>query len=163
MAKAKKPSTTSQVGKFGLVGILNTLIDYVIFISLTKIFSIPLTHVYIAKWISGGVAMVNSFYFNRTWVFKSTSNNSNRQAAKFIVSTLVGVFGIQAGLTQFFSSVFPYFGDLGYSAAQAIGVAQLLPGIITHDYVIKTVAFGLATLASLTWNFLMYRSVVFKK
>lgn len=162
MARAKKSSTSTQVGKFGLIGILNTLIDYTIFIGLTKIFGIPLGQVYIAKLASGGVAMINSFYFNRTWVFKSGRNNSNSQAIKFLVVTLIGVFLIQTSLTQFFTTSFPYFGNLGFQIAESIGIVGLLPGIITSAFVIKTVAFGMATVASLTWNFIMYRNVVFK-
>lgn len=161
MAKTKS-STTTQVGKFGLVGILNTLIDYVLFIGITKLFSIPLSHVYVAKLFSGGVAMINSFYFNRTWVFNSKNPNSSSQAVRFLVATLIGVFLIQTSLTQFFTTSFPYFGNLGFQIASAIGLVKLLPSVITEAFVLKTVAFGLATLASLTWNFVTYRKWVFK-
>ncbi|HSX41511.1 MAG TPA: GtrA family protein [Candidatus Saccharimonadales bacterium] len=161
MARAKT-STTTQAGKFGLVGILNTLIDYIIFQSLTKIFSIPLSYAFVAKLISGSVAMINSFYFNRTWVFKNNSRDSSGQALKFILSTLVGVLVIQTTLTQYFITGFPYFGNVAFQIADSIGLVKLLPDLLTHAFVLKTVAFGIATVGSLTWNFFMYRNVVFK-
>lgn len=159
--KNSAASTTVQVEKFGLVGILNTLIDYVIFIALTKIFSIPLSQVGYAKLVSGAVAMANSFYFNRTWVFKSGGDGKS-QLVRFLISTLVAVFIIQLGLVQFFSSVFPYFGELGFNIMEAIGIVSLLPVVFTQEFVIKTVAFGLATVASMTWNFLLYKYWAFK-
>jgi putative flippase GtrA len=152
-----------QVGKFGLVGIINTLIDYTIFIALTKFFSIPLERVWVAKFISGAIAMCNSFYLNRKWVFQSSSRDVSQQALRFVIVTLIGVFGIQTGLVQFFSSVVTLPGDFGYTILTSIGLIELLPGILTREFTIKTVAFGLATVASMTWNFLMYQKAVFKK
>jgi putative flippase GtrA len=160
---ASANTEVKRVGKFGLVGILNTLIDYVLFIALTKIFSIPLERVWIAKFVSGAVAMTNSFYLNRKWVFSSHSPDLRSQALRFLLVTLVGVFGIQTGLVQLFSSSFPYFGELAYQIAEALGLTQLLPSLITQDLVIKTVAFGIGTLASMTWNFILYKKVVFRR
>lgn len=163
MAKTK-PSTAGQVTRFGLVGIMNTLIDYTLYISITKIFSIPLEQVWIAKLISGSVAIVNSFYFNRTWVFRrEKSKHANQQFIRFIISTFVAVYVIQLSLVQFFSSEFQYFGQLGYSILDSFGVAALLPSVLTEAFVIKTVAFGLATIASMTWNFLLYKLWAFKE
>ncbi|HVE80575.1 MAG TPA: GtrA family protein [Candidatus Dormibacteraeota bacterium] len=159
MAKQK---TGAQVGRFGLIGVLNTVIDYVVFIGLTKLFSIPLDRVWTAKLVSGALAMANSFYFNKTWVFKSGNKHAGQQFARFMVSTLVGVFIIQLGLVQFFSSVFPDIGQLFYLIAASLGVTALLPAVITQAFVIKTVAFGLATIASMSWNFLLYKFWAFK-
>jgi putative flippase GtrA len=162
MAQNQTTTEVKRVGKFGLVGIINTLLDYILFIALTKIFSIPLSSVWMAKVASGSVAMCNSFYLNRRWVFNSSDRNVRSQAVRFLLVTLIGVFGIQTGLVQFFSSVFSWPGEFGYTIAHQLGIAQLAPAIITREFTIKTVAFGLATLASMTWNFVMYKKVVFK-
>lgn len=162
MAKTKT-STTGQVARFGAVGVLNTLIDYVIYIGLTKVFSIPLDRVWTAKLVSGTVAMLNSFYFNRTWVFnRSHSKHPGQQLARFVISTLVAVYVIQLGLVQFFTTGFPYFGQLAYNIMVSIGVVNIVPSLLTEAFVIKTVAFGLATIGSMTWNFLLYKFWAFK-
>jgi putative flippase GtrA len=160
----RKDSTIKQAGKFGLVGILNTVIDYTIFIALTKIFSIPLDRVWTAKLVSGTVAMINSFYFNKTWVFKAKDTKElPGQAARFLVSTIVAVYVIQTGLVQFFSSSFPQIGQWAFSVADSLGIVHVAPGILTEAFVIKTVAFGLATIGSLVWNFTLYKFWAFKE
>lgn len=158
----KATNTVKQVEKFGLIGILNTLIDFIIFMTLTKVFSIPLNSVWMAKLVSGSIAMINSFYFNRTWVFKNQGKDVQGQALRFITSTLVAVFVIQLGLVQLFSSDFPQLGQFGYLVASQLGIISLAPGILTEAFVIKTAAFGLATVASMTWNFLLYKFWAFK-
>lgn len=163
MAKTK-PSTSGQVARFASVGVMNTVIDYVIFIGLTRIFSIPLDRVWVAKLVSGSVAMINSFYFNRTWVFnKGNTKHPGQQFARFLISTLVAVYVIQLGLVQFFSSEFQFFGKLTYEILESIGLTSLVPSILTEAFTIKTVAFGLATVASMTWNFLLYKLWAFKE
>lgn len=161
--KPEVAEATKQVEKFGLIGIMNTLIDYVLFISITKVFSIPLDQAWIAKIPSGAVAMVNSFYFNKTWVFKHKKGDVREQGAKFLVSTLIGVFVIQTGLVRFFTSEYTFFGEVAFEIAQSIGVTSLLPAVITYAFVIKTVAFGLATIASMTWNFVVYKYWAFRR
>jgi putative flippase GtrA len=159
-----KPSTSGQVARFASVGVMNTVIDYVIFIGLTRIFSIPLDRVWVAKLVSGSVAMINSFYFNRTWVFnKGNTKHPGQQFARFLISTLVAVYVIQLGLVQFFSSEFQFFGKLTYEILESIGLTSLVPSILTEAFTIKTVAFGLATVASMTWNFLLYKLWAFKE
>lgn len=159
----KVKTEAKRVGRFGIIGILNTLVDYSLFIGFTKVFSIPLESVWMAKLPSGAVAMVFSFIMNRTWVFKSKSQNVAKQAAEFFPVTMVGVFVIQTGLVQLFSSRLPFFGKLAYTIGESLKIVSLAPEILTEAFVIKTVAFGIATLASLTWNYMMYKYVVFRK
>ena len=166
MAETKKTSTILQAEKFGLVGILNTLIDYILFIGLTVIFSIPREEVFKAKFISGTVAMINSFYFNRTWVFRGGKGIS-KQAVRFLVATIIAVFIIQAGITQLLSNDFPQLGEFFYQLASWMGITtfadSIRPNTFTEDFVVKTVAFGLATIASMTWNFILYKFWAFKE
>jgi putative flippase GtrA len=159
-----RTSTGGQVAKFGAVGILNTLVDYVIYIGLTKVFSIPLERVWVAKLISGTVAIINSYYFKRTWVFnRSDTKNSSQQLFRFIVSTVIAVYVIQLGLVQVFTTVLPQFGQFAYSVLQSLGLTEIFNHVLTEAFVIKTVAFGLATAASMTWNFVLYKLWAFKE
>jgi putative flippase GtrA len=152
------PSAVKRVGRFGLVGIVNTLIDYGLFIALTKALGLPLERVWVAKLISGSVAMAGSYLLNKHWVFKMRHTGHGAEAVRFVVVTALGVFVVQLGLVQLFASVIPQPGHLAYHILAALGVAH---GFITRALVIKTVAFGLATLASLIWNYAGYRRVVF--
>jgi putative flippase GtrA len=163
MTESKRVSSgeAKRVGRFGLVGILNTLLDYILFIGLTKLLMLPLNQVWIAKLISGSVAMVNSYFLNKTWVFDRRHTVVSSEIIKFFAVTVFGVFVIQLGLVQLFSSVLPQPGEWVFRLISTWNLTNLLPQVLTEAFVIKTVAFGLATLASLTWNYLAYKKVVF--
>ena len=140
---------------------VNTLTDYVVFMLLTKIFSVPLERVWAAKLVSGGLAMTVSFLLNRGWVFASRDARSG-QVARFLITTISASWGIQLGLTQFFSSIWPTPGLAAFAVLRRLGLPAVAPGIVTMPAAIKTAAFGLATIASMTWNFILYRTWVFR-
>jgi putative flippase GtrA len=154
-------STAKQAGKFGLIGVLNTVIDYTIFISLTKIFSIPLDRVWVAKFFSGSVAMANSFYFNRRWVFHHVDHTGKR-AFRFVVTTLVAVYIIQILVVQFFST-HTFVGTFFYDIANSLGIITLAPQIFTRSFVIKTVAFAIGVGTTMVWNFTLYKLWAFRE
>jgi putative flippase GtrA len=145
-----------EVHRFWIVGVANTLLDFVLFQALTRIFGIPLSHVWIAKAVSGSVALASSFALNRSWVFRAGGRIAG-QAARFVVATVIGVFVIQTLLTQFFATVVPEPGELAYRLVEALG----LDAVLGEAFVIRTVAFALATVASMTWNFAAYKWWVF--
>ena len=151
---------TLRVRRFAAVGVVNTLVDYLLFVALTKLFRIPLDWVWIAKVASGTVAISISFYLNRTWVFRSGRARLG-QAARFIAATFVGVYVIQTSLTQFFVSYRPGLGEALYAFLDDVGLAGAFPAVLTEPLAIKTVAFVLATSVSMTFNFLAYRFWVF--
>ena len=148
--------TREQVVRFGAVGVLTTLVDYVVFIALTIAFAIPLSHVWLAKYPSSMIAMTVSYVLNRRWVFRSRTREVRPEFARFFLTTIVGVFVIQNLLTQFFSNTFQVFGKAAWRALDFLDVP------LTESFVIKTVAFALATVASLTWNFLTYKFWAFR-
>jgi putative flippase GtrA len=143
--------------------VVNTLTDYVVFMMLTRIFSIPLDRVWTAKLVSGGVAMTISFLLNRRWVFASRDAGRAGQAMRFVIATISASWGIQLGLTQLFSSVWPVPGLVGFAVLRRLGAPSIAPGILTEPAAIKTAAFALATCASMAWNFILYRTWVFRE
>ena len=151
--------SVGEAQRFGVVGVANTLLDFVLFHALTNVFQIPLSRVWIAKAISGTVALASSFYLNRTWVFRVADGRRTAagQAARFVIATVIGVYAIQTTLTQFFASEFPEPGELVFRGLRELGLAKVL----TEEFVIKTIAFGLATVASMSWNFAAYKWWVF--
>ena len=154
---------TLQARRFAVVGILNTLVDYVLFVGLTKVMHLSLDHVWIAKVISGTVAMGVSFYFNRRWVFSARGHAPvHHQAARFLAATAVAIYGVQVPLTQLFARVYQGPGRALYTVLRHLGLAQAAPSVFTEALATKTAAFAIATLCSMVFNFLAYRYWVFR-
>jgi putative flippase GtrA len=169
MARSKKSSAkvktslVKQGAKFGLVGISNTAIDYTIYITATSILKVPLDKVFVVKFFSGTVAMINSFYWNRRWVFKSKAG-LGKSGVRFLLATLVSIWAIQPAMVFLFSGTVAGqgFGTFWFELARTIGIAGLLPALITKVFVIKTVAFGMGVIGSAIWNFTLYKLWAFK-
>jgi len=124
--------TITQVIKYAAVGVSNTLIDAVTYYALTRwlwLGSLPI----IAKGIAYGVGMTNSFFWNRTWTFKSESNAW--KAAFLFTLTHIAALGINAGVM--------YLGLETFKLSEVISLV-------------------LATAASFGWNFVLNKLVVFK-
>jgi putative flippase GtrA len=155
-------ASTLQVRRFATVGVLNTAVDYVIFIGLTKLLHLPLAWVWVAKVISGTVAISLSLYLNRRWVFRSQAA-AQAQAVRFVATTLVGVYAIQTPLTQLFANTFTAPGRWLFDILKDLGLHDAFPSVLTEPFTVKTGAFAIATAVSMTFNFLLYRYWVFRE
>jgi putative flippase GtrA len=146
----------NSVARFGLVGILNTLVDFVIFNILTNkrigLGKIP------ANLISTSVAMVVSFSLNRGFVFKATGGNVFVQGLEFFVVTAFGLYVLQNLVIWFLLDVWEWPVELAWKVAQLTRLDKAL----SHEFVRKNSAKAAATLVSLTWNYLMFSFIVFK-
>jgi putative flippase GtrA len=153
-----------QGAKFGLVGLSNAVIDFTLYTVLTAFFAVSLDKVFLVKYLSGSVAMINSFYWNRTWTFKSKAK-IGRSGLRFLMATLVSVWGIQPGMVWVFTATQQgqAFGTFWFHVGQAIGVVGLLPQTFTMPFVIKTVAFGMGVLSIMIWDFTLYKLWAFKE
>ena len=137
----KKIAVLWQIAKFGLVGVLNTAIDFGI-----------LNYLSILTGITGGgkiiplnitsfsVAVLNSYWWNKSWVFEGRKN------ANFIAFLVVSTIGVMINTgTVFLLSTYVSI-PAGLSENLWLNLAKIL-----------------ATFLSLAWNFLGYRLIVFKK
>ena len=70
--------------KFGLVGVLNTVITIIVF-NLLRTIGVDMIVANIIGFISG---MINSYFWNNRWVFKSNSKDINT-ICKFVVVNLI--------------------------------------------------------------------------
>ncbi|MDO8663552.1 MAG: GtrA family protein [Candidatus Wildermuthbacteria bacterium] len=137
-----------QAVKFVLVGGLNTLIDLGVLNLLIFMTGIATGFGYSAfKGISFTVAVVNSYIWNKRWTFKgSESNKGAKEFGQFLVVSLIG-FGIN------------------------VGIASLVVNVIGNPFVFSGISAKLwanagaiiATFCTMTWNFVGYKFIVFKK
>lgn len=73
--------------KFGLVGLLNTLINWILFILLNR-FGV---YYIISNVIAYSISTLNSYLWNSKWVFKYNGDNVKGTSSKFIVLNIIGL------------------------------------------------------------------------
>ena len=135
-------SEIRRIGRFATVGVGNTALTFVAFnlIMLGTSASAPL-----ANAIAYGLGIVNSFYWQRRWTFRSHAHLPvGSTAARFIPANLVGLLITTA--------VVWLLGRAGFTDA--------LPGWIPRIVALNLVE-GIAILAGLVWNYLSMRFWVF--
>lgn len=140
MTDAAGPGRAQQLGKllrFGIVGSFNTLLDFALLFLF--VYAIGFDK-YLSNILSTGICLVISFLLNRKWTFKS-DGNQRRQFVMFLVVTLIGLWGVQNAL---------------------IWVVERLLGGWLEGPLLLGVAKLVATVGSLTWNYLLYDRLVFK-
>ena len=76
--------------RFGIVGVINTLITLVVIYILQELLHVKYTVANLAGYIAG---VINSFFWSKLWVFKKLNSNFMREAVLFLVS-----FGICYGI-----------------------------------------------------------------
>ena len=82
--------TDSGIGKFikfGLVGVFNTLINWIIFAVLNFVG----VYYIIANVIAYVIATINSYIWNSRWVFKYKGEDKKETTTKFILLNLAGL------------------------------------------------------------------------
>jgi len=77
-----------QFVKFGIVGVTSTIIDWGIYLGLTRIFGL---FYLMAKILSFSVAVLNSYIWNRRWTFRSNDPRKLKQFIKFLTISIVGL------------------------------------------------------------------------
>lgn len=152
-----KPSKQSakRLSRFAIAGIFNTGLDFAILNALVFSFHMPKIG---ANIISSSVAMAVSYLLNHHFVFEEKRDHSAHRFVVFIVITAVGLYGLQNLVIFIFSHTFTAPAHGFYNA-----INWLLPEVFSKEFVELNFAKALATLASLTWNYLLYSRFVFSK
>jgi putative flippase GtrA len=125
--------------RFGIVGIANTAIDFILLFALTALGIDKI----VANYISTTTAFIFSFFINRSFTFKSTDGNVKKQFLLFVIVTLIGLWVIQPLVIT--------------------AVSWMLSGSSLAEPILLFIAKVVATVASLIWNYLFYSRLVFKK
>ncbi|EKE19904.1 MAG: hypothetical protein ACD_8C00087G0004 [uncultured bacterium] len=153
----KKIAIAYQIAKFGLIGLLNTLVDLGVLALITLIFSkylqISSTTALIGvisfyslfKAISFIVANISSYFWNKYWTFdQGTKRQTKSEFAQFfavsVIGFLINVFVASVVFKIILGSLISFTpGQLGLLGAAA------------------------GSIAGLAWNFIGYKLWVFKK
>lgn len=72
------------MAKFALVGVINTGVDFVIFIAL--VYGLSMLSIW-AQFISYGFGVINSYWWNRKWTFRSEGQANLGEMLRFFVLT----------------------------------------------------------------------------
>jgi hypothetical protein cdiviTM7_02105 len=128
-----------QIGRFAIVGTINTAIDFGLLFLLTFL-GLPKIA---ANTVSTGSAFVFSFFANKKYTFKSTNKNIKYEIISFIIITLFGLWVLQNGIIWL--------------------ITPLIKNIVSQEQLALFAAKLLATAVSLVWNYCLYDKVVFKK
>lgn len=127
-----------EKARFGVVGIVNTSIDFGLFF-LLKFFGFPSVS---ANLIGSTIAFMTSFVLNKKVTFQTTGTDLKREIILFVVVTLFGLWVIQSGVIVLFEQL----------------LVDVLPVYIT-----LLLAKVVATIITLIWNYEMYSRVVFRR
>ncbi len=166
-----KHNEAMQVGRFGLVGILNTVVDFVVLnilaatvlpkslvLGSVTIFgtNYTVTGLIVAGLISGTIAMINSFIFNMRFTFRARKVDA-LHATYFFVLTMIGVYVFRPILLKFFTDVWTW----PVLTADHISTFLHLP--LSQLFVERNVALAVTILLVLVYNYLVYKYIVFTK
>jgi putative flippase GtrA len=117
--KFLKSEIAKQFVKFCLVGFLNTLVDFGVYLFFSRV--IGLYYLY-ANLLAVFVAMTSSFVLNKYWTFKNNDHDLSKQYLKF---TLVNVVYFLLNNAIFFSAVhYLKFFDI-WAKVVAIGIGLI--------------------------------------
>lgn len=128
--------------RFGLVGVINTFVDFLVLLVLARILGVPTL---VANVFSTGGALGASYLLNKKAVFRSTDPYNRRQLVLFIAGTLIGLWFLQTIVIAFVIHF------LGFVVPQSSVTIMLI------------VAKIFATIVSMTWNYYWYSRIVFAK
>lgn len=154
----KKFSFVWQLGKFGVTGVLNTLVDLGILSLLTyslgtyleidatgRIFAALAFPTFYSLYKSASfvLANVNSYYWNKYWTFKQADNGKKTEFIQFLVVSIIGLF-INVAVSSLVFHLAGAEGTLSQARWGLIGAAT-------------------GSIVGLGWNFVGYKFIVFKK
>ena len=139
-----KLSNYRQFTKFVAIGFLNTAIDFGVLNLLIYVAGISSGLSFtLFKSVSFVAANINSYFWNRFWVFKSHQESKGIEYLQFLVVSLVAI-AINVGTASLVVNFIPIQFGLAPTIWANLGAAA-----------------GVA--AGLIWNFLGYKFIVFKE
>lgn len=128
-----------QFGRFALVGGANTLLDFGLLLLLRGV-GVPMI---LANLISTTTAFISSFVANKKYTFKTEGADLKRELVLFVIVTLFGLWVLQSIVLWLTT---PWLEQIVGNHQYALVGAKLV-----------------ATVVSMSWNYVLYTKLVFKK
>ena len=142
----------SQKLKFVAIGGLNTALDFAILFGLNAL-GLPKI---LSNGVSTGVTFLISFILNKKITFKSEAKTKRELAREMLFFTIVTLFGLWVIQSAVILATEPLF-------LSFLKDFQIFENNLPKEKLALFAAKIIATLFSLTWNFIFYKKVVFKK
>ena len=112
----KKNLYIKQFLKFVLVGVISTLIDFFVYIFLTRFFGFWAAHYLWANFMAMTIASIVNFLFNKKWTFNGSKKKALHQYIYFCVVLVGGLFVYQF-LFGFFVATLGWYDIIGKAIA----------------------------------------------
>jgi len=138
-AGGKKKNPILQFLQFNLVGIINTIVDFLVYGLLNGLLHVPYL---LAQTVSYSCGVANSYFMNSRWTFREQNKNSKKQLLLFIAVNLLSL-GVSLLVLWFCEDVIQIPDILGISS--------------------RVWCKCIATVASVAVNFIGNKLLVFKE
>lgn len=146
--KAGAKGTIVQFIQFGFVGVLNTLVDFLVFQALNLLAG----WTYLAQVVGYSCGVVNSYLWNSNWTFRDSRTHSAREMLRFLIVNLASL-GVSLGVMWLCRNA------LGITDGWVSGwIPAWLSGFVKGDTVAKLIA----TPCAIVVNFIGNRLFVFQ-
>ncbi|MGE5453999.1 MAG: glycosyltransferase, partial [Methylocystaceae bacterium] len=134
-------SIYQQVFRFGITGLVNTAIDFILFnlLIIGTGFNSP-GQVAIINAISVTVAACNSYLMNRYWTFAARNPVARMHVGRFVIATAIGMI---------------------INTTVVTGIGYLTTWLPLSTYLLLNISKLGGAVLSASWNFVVYRSWVF--
>ncbi len=149
MSASEGKKSFLQLIKFGLIGVSNTLIDFLIASALNALFGIY----YLAKIVGYACGIANSYFWNSRWTFREERRRDVREIVSFIAVNLVTL-----GLSLLLQWIFRDKLQLGAWWMRTLG-ENFLTKLLNGERFCLLLATGIALIV----NFLGNKLLVFRK
>lgn len=126
---------------FLIIGVINTLVDIVIYTLLVQLHILP---IFLANFVSTSVGIGCSFILNRKFTFQQQGSSSRRSFAVFFVITAFGLWVLQPIVIFLVDGV---LSGRNWSIPDVL--LTLLPKLVATGF-------------TLVWNFVLYDRIVFR-
>lgn len=144
----------SRIARFGLVGILNTVVDFAVFNILFIFLSTNQSE--LASIVSGTAAMINSFILNKNFTFRVKDISLNKKIMFFVV-TAFGLYVIRPIIISIFTKTWLWPSQVLYEITSGLG----LP--FSQDFDTRNLALVAAIAIVLIYNYLCYKYFIFNE